>query len=122
MLKAAIPSQMNSDESSRKLDLNAGLEGFVRLPFCEKNPMMFVAKKEDRICNPVVLRIKLEVVSRPGVLFSDCNATRHDAKASDLPDVVRFDTVRRRIILTFPNFSVTITKQKYLYLHRFLLI
>ena len=94
LLKAAIPSQMNSDEGSRKLDQNAGLEGFVRLSFCEKNPMMYVAKKEDRICNPVVLRIKLEVVSRPGVLFSDCNATRHDAKVSDLPDVVRFDTVK----------------------------
>ena len=82
---------------------------------------MFVAKKEDRICNPVVLRIKLEVVSRPGVLFSDCIATRHDAKVSDLPDVVRFDTVKAKNYFV-PNFSVTITKQKYLYLHRFLLI
>ena len=45
--------------------------------------MMFVAKKEGRISNPVVLRIKLEVVSRPGVKFSNCNATRHDATISD---------------------------------------
>ena len=103
LLKAAIPSQMNSDESSRKLDQNAGLEGFVRLSFCEKNPMMYVAKKEGRICNPVVLRIKLEVVSRPGVLFSDCNATRHDAKVSDLPDVVRFDTVKAKNYFDIPE-------------------
>ena len=41
-----------------------------------------------------MLQIKLEVVSRPGVLFFDCNATRHDAIQSCSPDVVRFDIVK----------------------------
>ena len=64
LLSAAIPAQMNSDEGSRKLDQNAGLGRFVRLSFCAKNPMLFVARKEERISNPVILRIKLEAVSR----------------------------------------------------------
>ena len=38
---------------------------------------MYVSKKEGRINDPVVLKIKLEAVSRPGVMFSDCDATRH---------------------------------------------
>jgi hypothetical protein len=41
-----------------------------------------------------VLQIKLEVVSKPGVLFFDCNATRRDAIQSCSPDVVRFDIVK----------------------------
>ena len=38
--------------------------------------------------------IKLDVVSRNGVLFSDCNATRKDAVISPRPEVVRFDVVK----------------------------
>ena len=82
---------MNSDETSRRADANAGLKNYVRFSFCANNPMMHVAQKESRIHDPVVLRIKLEAFSRPGVLFSDCNATRHDAKISEQPDIVRFD-------------------------------
>ena len=65
--------------------------------------MMFVAKKESRISNPVILRIKLEAVSRPGVMFSDCNATRHDAIISDRPSVVRFDVVKAKSCFAVPE-------------------
>jgi len=103
LLSKAIPSKMNSDEASRKMDDSAGLGHYVRLSFSAKNPMMFVAKKEGRISNPVVLRIKLEVVSRPGVLFSSCNATRHDAIISDRANVVRFDVVRAKSCFNVPE-------------------
>ena len=66
---SAISSTMNSDEVSRSLDASANLENFVRLSFCAKNPMMYVAYKEGRISKPTLLEIKLEVVSRPGVQF-----------------------------------------------------
>ena len=65
--------------------------------------MMFVAKKEGRISNPVILRIKLEAVSRPGVMFSDCNATRHDAIISERPDVIRFDVVKAKSCFAAPS-------------------
>jgi hypothetical protein len=103
LLSAAVPSKMNSDETSRKLDTKANLGHFVRLSFCAKNPMMFVAKKEGRISNPVILRIKLEAVSRPGVMFSDCNATRHDAIISERPDVIRFDVVKAKSCFAVPE-------------------
>ena len=85
---------MNSDAKSRTVDQQLGLEDFVRLSFNKENPMKYVAKNEGRISRPVVLQIKLEVVSKPGVLFFDCNATRRDAVQSSSPDVVRFDVVK----------------------------
>ena len=103
LLSSSIPARLNSDESSRKLDQTSGLGNFVRLSFCEKNPMMFISKKEGRISNPVILRIKLEVVSRPGVIFSDCNATRRDVNLSESPDIVRFEIVKAKSCFAIPE-------------------
>ena len=52
LLNSDISSKMNSDETSRKMDADTGLGHFVRLSFCARNPMMFVAKKEARIPIP----------------------------------------------------------------------
>ena len=85
---------MNSSELSHRLDAKAGLADFVRLSFCKKHPMMYLALKDQRISRPVVLEIKLEVVSRPGVLFCAINAASSAAKASEDPSVIHFETVR----------------------------
>jgi hypothetical protein len=85
---------MNSSDLSHKLDTNKGLAGFVRLSFCKKHPMMYMALKEKRISTPVVLEIKLEIVSRPGVLFCESNAAGKAAKASESPRVIRFEVVK----------------------------
>ena len=73
---SAISSVMNSDQLSRKLDERKGLANFVRLSLNDKNPMQFVVAKEKRVTNLVMLQVKLQVVSRPGVVFSDCNSAR----------------------------------------------
>ena len=49
---------------------------------------------ENRISKPVLLEISLDVVSRPGVLFSDRNATRSGSIQSSSPKIVRFDIVK----------------------------
>jgi len=92
----SIDSVMNSDELSRTLDKARGLEDYVRLSFNDKNPMQFKALQEKRVSKLVMLRVKMQVVSRPGVLFSDCNATRNDVVKSANPDVVRFDIVKAK--------------------------
>ena len=92
--RLSLDAVMNSDEKSRIIDKQMGLEKFVRLSFNEQNPMKYVAKNEGRISRPVMLQIKLEVVSKQGVLFFDCNATRHDAVQSSSPSVVHFDIVK----------------------------
>ncbi len=89
-----IAARMNSSELSHRLDAKAGLADFVRLSFCKKHPMMYLALKDRRISRPVVLEIKLEVVSRPGVLFCEINAASSAAKASEDPSVIHFETVK----------------------------
>ncbi len=78
------------------IDSTLNLEKYVRLSFHPNNPMMYVALNEGRISQPMMLEIKLEVVSRPGVRFSDCNATRGDARQSTNPSIVRFDVVKSK--------------------------
>jgi hypothetical protein len=56
--------------------------------------MLYKAKAEKRISTPVVLEIKLEVVSRPGVLFCETNAAANGSKASESPRVIRFEVVK----------------------------
>ena len=89
-----ISSRMNSSDLSHKLDAKKGLADFVRLSFCKRHPMMYIAKREKRISTPVVLEIKLEVVSRPGVLFCETNAAANRSKASESPRVIRFEVVK----------------------------
>ena len=91
-----VSAMMNSSGLSRKLDTKKGLADFVRLSFCKKHPMMYIALKEKRVLAPVVLEIKLEVVSRPGVLFCGINAAANAAKASESPNVIRFDVVKAK--------------------------
>jgi hypothetical protein len=91
-----INAVLNSDELSRKLDKAMGLENYVRLSFNAKNPMQYVSLKEKRVSQMVMLQVKLEVVSRPGVMFSDCNAVRQDAVRSNSPKIVHFNVVKAK--------------------------
>ena len=60
---------------SRMLDKSRGLQDYVRLCFTKNHPMMYVAKKEGRINNPILLEIDLEVVTIDSTKFSNKNAT-----------------------------------------------
>lgn len=81
----------------RNLDLRYGLEDYVRLSFCKEHPMKYIAMKNGRIQNPVVLLIDIEVAYLKGTLFSDMNATKTGHKTGGaLNDLskVRFDIVK----------------------------
>ena len=68
-----------SSGPSRSLDERDHLEHYVRLSFVEDHPMKYVAMNEDRISNPVVLEIDLEVALWDDTLYADRNATRSGA-------------------------------------------
>ena len=91
-----VTSKLNSNERSRELDAAYGLQNYVRLSLCPRNPMMYVAVKEGRISAPVLLKISLEVVSRPNVMFSDMNTTHHEAKVGESPEIIRFDVTKAK--------------------------
>ena len=63
---------------------------------------MYVAKKERRISDPVVLKICLDVLLRPGILFSDVNATKSGAVLTNRPNHVRFDAVKVQSAFDLP--------------------
>ena len=73
-------------QQSRSLDTRDGLEHYVRLCFTKQHPMMFVAMKEGRISNPVILEIDPVVVSWEYTMYADRNATKTGAKVGDTLD------------------------------------
>ena len=91
-----IPKPGSSD-SSRSLDMRDGLQHFVRLSLCRDHPMKYVAMKEGRIDNPVLLEISPEVIYWSETCYADRNATKNGAQVgSDITDFkqIHFDSVR----------------------------
>ena len=91
-----IPKPGSSD-SSRSLDMRDGLQHFVRLSLCREHPMKYVAMKEGRIDNPVLLEISPEVIYWAETLYADRNATKNGAQVgSSLHDFeqIHFSSVR----------------------------
>lgn len=70
----------SGDMDSRGLDARAGLEHHVRLSFTRQHPMMYVALREERISNPVILEIDPQVVGWEGTKFADRNAIKTGAR------------------------------------------
>lgn len=60
---------------SRDLDVSRNLQDYVRLSFTTQHPMMFVALKDGRIDDPVILKIDPSVIFLKYTIFSNMNAT-----------------------------------------------
>jgi hypothetical protein len=63
--------------TSRQLDSGRNLEDYVRVSFTTQHPMMYVAMKDGRISNPVILEIDPEVIYWKDSFYSNMNATIH---------------------------------------------
>lgn len=77
-----IPKPGGSD-ASRSLDERDGLQNYVRLSFVTQHPMMYVAMKDGRISNPILLKIDPKVIWQEGTMYADRNATKNGAKVGD---------------------------------------
>lgn len=99
------------DSWSRNLDRKYDLQDFVRLSFTRKHPMLFIARKEGRIKNPVILEIKIDVAYLKNTQFANMNATKtgfqHGTTLADL-NRIRFDLVKQR-----DQFSIAEEERKY---------
>lgn len=65
------------------LDTRRGLQNYVRVSFTSQHPMMYAALNDGRISDYVILEINPEVIWWSGTLYSDMNATRHEANVGD---------------------------------------
>lgn len=72
--------RFGSNITSRLLDAQLGLQDYVRLSWTKEHPMKYIAKKEKRIQEAVVLDVDLKILSKPGILFADKNANRSGAQ------------------------------------------
>ncbi|GAP72610.1 hypothetical protein SAMD00024442_37_18 [Candidatus Symbiothrix dinenymphae] len=82
---------------SRQLDRQYNLQDYVRVSFTQNHPMMFVAKNEGRIQNPVILTISLDVCNFAHTRFADMNATKTGhSQGQNIEDLKRihFRTVK----------------------------
>lgn len=96
--KGITISKPGGSDTSRSLDSYRGLENYVRLSFTRDHPMMYVAKKEGRISDPVILEIDLSVVNRYGTLYADRNATKNGViikEGYEGAKNIHFQTVKR---------------------------
>ena len=96
--KGITISKPGGSNTSRFLDSSRGLENYVRLSFTRDHPMMYVAKKEGRISDPVILEIDLSVVNRYGTLYADRNATKNGViikEGYEGAKNIHFQTVKR---------------------------
>ncbi len=55
------------NEWSHDADKRKGVEEYVHLAFVDDHPMLFCAKQDGRITDPVWLKIKSEILLREGV-------------------------------------------------------
>lgn len=86
------------DMTSRSLDCRGNHQHYVRASFTRNHPMMYVAQKDGRISNPVILEISLDVVMQRDTLFSDRNAVKKGARiGGEFLDLERihFDAVKQ---------------------------
>lgn len=85
----------------RQLDVRKNLQDYVRLSFTRNHPMMYVAKKEGRITNPVILLIDIKAAFIKDTLFSNKNATierEHVNIGGTIDDLkqIHFNSVKAR--------------------------
>ncbi len=83
---------------SRELDMNKGVENYVRLSFSYNHPMMYVPPSRARNC--VILEINPEVILFRNSKFADKNATRNDVEIGD--SIEYFKKIKFEIA-TLPN-------------------
>ena len=63
-------SVYGGNQWSHDADRYKGLDNYVHLSFVDDHPMLYVAKKEGRIQEPIWLQIDISVLMTPGTMYS----------------------------------------------------
>lgn len=95
-IKIAKPG---GDQLSRDLDRRDDLQHYVRISFTTQHPMMYVAMRDGRVSNPVILEIDPEVIYWQDSKYANMNATRNGAnRGITLEDFkkIHFQSVKAR--------------------------
>ena len=98
---------------SRQLDSGRNLEDYVRVSFTTQHPMMYVAMKDGRISNPVILEIDPEVVCWNESLFANLNAATYKCKPNIGPTISDFKQIHFQSVKARTHFDLPEEEQPY---------
>jgi hypothetical protein len=101
----AIPNPGGNDWSYSE-DKRLGLDKYVHLAFIQNHPMLYIARSEERISDPVVLKIDGKVLLSPGVRFCAGIANKSGAIILDREDActsIDFEVLFRYIDWRVPE-------------------
>ena len=99
--------------TSRQLDSGRNLEDYVRVSFTTQHPMMYVAMKDGRISNPVILEIDPEVIFWKETCYSNMNATIHRIKPNIGDAISDFKQIHFQTIKARKHFDLPEEEQPY---------
>jgi hypothetical protein len=80
------------------LDQRRNLDKYVHLSFNEDQPMLYIARREGRIPNPVMFLIDPVVMTWVGTVFTDRNAT--DNQVNMGPKVTDLEKIDFGVVLS----------------------
>ena len=98
---------------SRQLDSGRNLEDYVRVSFTTQHPMMYVAMKDGRISNPVILEIDIDVVYWKDTIYSNLNATKHTIKPIIGGTISDFKQIHFKSVKSYKHFDLPEEEQPY---------
>ena len=90
-----IPSPGGS-EWSHDADKMKGLHEYVHLAFVDDHPMLFIAKQDERIKEPIWLKIKSEIILGHDVLFTSDVSNKSGVEtmtSSEAKDSIDFEVL-----------------------------
>lgn len=99
--------------TSRQLDSGRNLEDYVRASFTTQHPMMYVAMKEGRISNPVILEIDPEVIFWKDTMYSNMNATIHRIRPNIGDTISDFKQIHFQSVKVHKHFDLPEEEQPY---------
>ena len=99
--------------ASRQLDSGRNLENYVRVSFTTQHPMMYVAMKDGRISNPVILEIDPEVIYWNDSLYANLNAARYTIRPNIGPTISDFKQIHFQSVKAHKHFDLPEEEQPY---------
>ncbi len=98
---------------SRQRDSSRKLEDYVRVSFTTQHPMMYVAMKDGRISNPVILEIDPEVIYWKDTCYSNMNATIHRIRPNIGGSLSNFKQIHFQSVKVHKHFDLPEEEQPY---------
>ena len=98
---------------SRQLDSSRKLEDYVRVSFTTQHPMMYVAMRDGRISNPVILEIDPEIIYWKDTCYSNMNATIHRITPNIGDTFSDFKQIHFQSVKVYKHFDLPEEEQPY---------